>query len=294
MRFLAVFLILLLSFQGTLYQNSRSLAFAQDAGDDGDDVDAADPIGTDDDGEGGVEDGDDPQAASEMPGDDAVAAGEEEEETDTIKASPDTDTAFIFPDHESKDLPVGKEIRCLIGFTNTGEMDFIIDHIEASFHYPQDYSYIIQNFTAQRYEAIVKPSTQQSFAYSFFAHEFFANRPFATTVNVHYHDENGTMFRDAVFNETINTYEIEEGFDGETFFMYVLLGAIVVLGAALAVYYYAGSSSKKRAPAQAMEMGTRGDDDIDYDWIPSQNIAVHKASASPRKSPRQRAPRKEE
>ena len=28
--------------------------------------------------------------------------------------------------------------------------------------------------------------------------------------------QNGTMFRDAVFNETINTYEIEEGFDGET------------------------------------------------------------------------------
>lgn len=32
-------------------------------------------------------------------------------------------------------------------------------------------------------------SLQQSFVYTFFAHEFFANRPFATTVNVHYHDE---------------------------------------------------------------------------------------------------------
>lgn len=33
----------------------------------------------------------------------------------------------------------------------------------------------------------------------------------------------------AVFNETVSIIELDEGLDGETFFLYILLGAIVVL-----------------------------------------------------------------
>ena len=37
------------------------------------------------------------------------------------------------------------------------------------------------------------------------------------------------VFQNAVFNETINVVEPDEGLDGETFFLYVFLAAIVVL-----------------------------------------------------------------
>jgi len=48
------------------------------------------------------------------------------------------------------DLPAGKEVRFLVGFTNKGSSDFIIESMDAAFRYPQDYSFYIQNVcTAQ-------------------------------------------------------------------------------------------------------------------------------------------------
>ena len=39
----------------------------------------------------------------------------------------------------------GEPIYSLIGFTNEGKIDFVVTAIEASFRYPQDFSYYIQN-----------------------------------------------------------------------------------------------------------------------------------------------------
>ena len=62
--------------------------------------------------------------------------------------------------------------------------------------------------------------------------------------------QEGNEFQNAVFNETINVVEPDEGLDGETFFLYVFLIAIVVLllvgaqqllttfGVSLAFYIY--------------------------------------------------------
>ena len=59
--------------------------------------------------------------------------------------------------------------------------------------------------------------------------ETFSSRQFGLTVNLRYRNADGKSFVNAIFNETINVVEPDEGLDGETFFLYIFLIAIVVL-----------------------------------------------------------------
>ena len=43
------------------------------------------------------------------------------------------------------DFPAGFLVKFLVGFTNKGDKDFVVDSMDASFRYPQDYSFHIQN-----------------------------------------------------------------------------------------------------------------------------------------------------
>ena len=42
-------------------------------------------------------------------------------------------------------MPAGALVKFLVGFTNKGDQDFLVETMEASFRYPQDYSFYIQN-----------------------------------------------------------------------------------------------------------------------------------------------------
>ena len=53
---------------------------------------------------------------------------------------------MLFVKPEGSDLPAGRLAKVLVGFHNNGsDGDFVIQHIEGSFRYPQDFSYHIQN-----------------------------------------------------------------------------------------------------------------------------------------------------
>lgn len=86
------------------------------------------------------------------------------------------------------DLPAGKLVEFLVGFTNNGDKDFILDAIDASFRYPMDFNFYIQNFTAIPYNRAVKPRQEATVMYSFYPAEAFAGRPLGLTVNLAYHD----------------------------------------------------------------------------------------------------------
>ena len=51
---------------------------------------------------------------------------------------------FAWPD-VGTDLPAGQPVKLLVGFSNTGNQDFIVESMDAAFRYPQDYSFYIQN-----------------------------------------------------------------------------------------------------------------------------------------------------
>ncbi|XP_005091294.1 translocon-associated protein subunit alpha [Aplysia californica] len=223
-------------------------------------------------------------------GKDAEEAAEEEE-TETLKPSPDADTFVLFTKPANPlELPAGKQVRILVGFTNKGKLDFLVDSMEASFRYPQDYSFFLQNFTTMSFGTVVEPRRQATFEYGFVPNEAFSSRPFGLSVTINYRDSEGTIFQNAVFNETIQVIEPDEGLDGETFFLYVFLAAIIILLLVGAQQLVASFGRKRLSkPRQPVEMGTQNSD-VDYDWLPKETLqGLNKSPRrSPKQSPRQR------
>lgn len=223
---------------------------------------------------------------SSVTGKDAEEGGEEEEDVDKVKPSPDADTFVLFTKPSNPlELPAGKQVRILVGFTNKGKLDFMVDSMEASFRYPQDYNYFLQNFTTMPYGQVVEPNRQATFEYGFLPNEAFSSRPFGLAVTINYKDSEGKVFQNAVFNETIQVVEPDEGLDGETFFLYLFLAAIIVLLLVGAQQVFASFGRKRLSkPRQPVEMGTQNSD-VDYDWLPKETL--QNLNKSPRRSPKQ-------
>lgn len=232
------------------------------------------------------------------------AEKEEDDEDKQLKPSPDAETHILFIQPTGTDFPAGETVKILVGFSNKGSQDFVVDTMDAAFRYPQDYSFYIQNFTAYRYSMTVEPKREATFEYAFTPSESFSARSFGLTVNLNYHDTEGNLFQDAIFNTTVTVIEPDEGFDGETFFLYLFLFAIAVLvifGAHQLLSQFGkkhlSMKSKPQSHQPAVEMGTQNNKgDVDYDWLPKEVLQdMNKpASRSPKAkmSPRERATRR--
>ncbi|XP_073487112.1 translocon-associated protein subunit alpha isoform X1 [Aquarana catesbeiana] len=273
-------LLLLLAFPVTLLGNGRGpFAAAQDATEDEEALD--DSVVEDDDDEAEVEE------------DESTDLVEEKEEEDLSsgepKASPNGDTTILFV--KGEDFPANEIVKFMVGFTNKGTEDFIVESLDASFRYPQDYQFYIQNFTALPLNTVVPPQRQATFEYSFIPAEPMGGRPFGLVINLNYKDANGNAFQDAVFNQTVTIIEREDGLDGETIFMYLFLGGLGLL--VIVGLHQLLESRKRKRPTQKVEMGTSNQNDVDMSWIPpetlSQIMQIRRDKASPRRSPRKRA-----
>jgi translocon-associated protein subunit alpha len=192
----------------------------------------------------------------------------------------------------SVELPAGKVVEFLVGFNNKGDPDgiesppdFVIDTLDASFRYPMDFTFHIQNFSAIAYHKTVKAGQEATVSYSFIPADAFAGRSIGLTINLNYRDSEGNFFFDPVFNETVQIVEFDEGFDTETFFMYVFMAAGSLLLLFLGVSYISTrKGGKRRAHKKVVETGT-ANDDVDYEWIPRSAL---KTPGSGKTSPRQR------
>lgn len=100
----------------------------------------------------------------------------------------------------STDLQAGFPVEFLVGFTNKGVEDYVVESMEASFRYPMDYTYYIQNFTALPYNKEVKPLQEATFAYSFIPNEAFAGRPFGLNIQLNYRDASGNYYQVSCLN----------------------------------------------------------------------------------------------
>ena len=132
-----------------------------------------------------------------------------------------------------------------MGFTNKGDQEMVVDSMEASLRYPMDFTFHLQNFSAINYVKNVKAKQQATVAYSFIPADAFAGRPIGLTVNLHYRDAAGNFFIDPVFNETVQIVEFDEGFDTETFFMYVCIFGAAVLLLFLVFNFLSGKTSQR-------------------------------------------------
>ena len=175
----------------------------------------------------------------------------------------------------------------------------IVDSMEASLRYPMDFTFHLQNFSAINYVKNVKAKQQATVAYSFIAADAFAGRPIGLTINLHYRDAAGNFFIDPVFNETVQIVEFDEGFDTETFFMYVCMCGLTVLLLFLVYNHLTGEKIRKKislyltfyssgkkggSRSKPVEKGTN-ENDVDFEWIPKSNL---RTPGSGKTSPRQR------
>ncbi|KAI9516592.1 SWI/SNF and RSC complex subunit Ssr1 [Dissostichus eleginoides] len=236
-----------------------------------------------------VDDATDEDDEAEVEDDENVELTEEKEDEEEealigeVKASPNADTTILFV--KGDDFPANNIVKFLLGFSNKGSENFIVESLDASFRYPQDYQFYIQNFTALQLGIEVPGGRQATFEYSFIPAEPMGGRPFGLVINLNYKDGNGNIFQDAVFNQTVTITEREDGIDGETIFLYVFLsglGLLVVVG-----LHQLMESRKRRRPAPKVEMGTSSHNDVDLSWIPQETLnSINKAS--PKRSPRKR------
>jgi len=228
------------------------------------------------------EEGGETEEVPEEAADETVGGGGDGKTT----TSADADTTLLFTrpvGTNNMELPAGQMVELLIGFTNKGEQEMMVDSLEASLRYPMDFSFHIQNFSTVTFSKTIKPKQQATVAYSFTPADAFAGRPIGLSISLNYRDAAGNFFIDPVFNETVQIVEFDEGFDTETFFMYVCMaGATVLL---LFLGFNVLSGKKGRAP-KVVETGTDGDDGVDYEWIPKS--ALRNTPSVGKTSPRQR------
>ncbi|KAJ6221428.1 hypothetical protein RDWZM_007240 [Blomia tropicalis] len=224
----------------------------------------------------------------------------EDETLSGLKASPDVDVTVLFtkPSGNGFELPVGKEVHFLVGFLNKGSRDFFVDTMDASFRYSQDFNFYLQNFTTFAYNRVVKPKQEVTLSYQFYVSDVYTPRPYGLSVNLYYRDADNKQYLSPVFNETINIVELDEGLDTETFFLFIILAALVVLGL-VGAYQLLQSFGKKHISSTSskpkVEVGTSNHEDVDYDWLPQSTIKQLNKSPNQSKpnSPRQRRAKKE-
>lgn len=248
---------------------------------------------------------DDQESSKDSPSPDA----DDEEDDDGIpKPSPNADTTILFTtptvdNMQNVELPAGKLINFVIGITNKGARNFLLESSETTLRYPQDMNYVIQNYSAVPCELTVAPQQQASVQYSFMIAEALSSRSFRLMATLRYKDSTGRLFSSAVFNQTVQVVEVDDGLDGETFFLYLTL-ALLLLLALFAIYQLLFSShllGKRRRGAAAVfsdrsaarngavERGTGSGQQPDYDWLPESTIkSANSPKSSPRQSPRQR------
>merc|ERR1712136_675883 len=122
------------------------------------------------------------EADEEVAAEDINVADEDvkTDEYDDFKlgSSPDAETTILFtkPAGSASDLPAGKVAEFLIGFSNKGNQEMLIESVEAAFHYPMDHTFVIQNFSAIHYNKVVKPLQQATVGYSFLPADPFAGQ----------------------------------------------------------------------------------------------------------------------
>jgi len=219
----------------------------------------------------------------------AETEADEEGSEDRVTSSPYVKTNVLFIQPEASDLPAGRLVKLLVGFHNNGTSSFLVDSIDGSFRYPQDFSYYIQNFSVFEFNKVIDSEKEATFEYLFTPSETFSSRQFGLTINLRYRNPEGKAFINAVFNDTVNIVEPDEGLDGETFFLYIFLAAIIVLFLVGIQQFFLvkrkGKSSVKSASKSVSNGNSTTSGDVDLEWIPKEHLQTNK---SPKVSPRQR------
>jgi len=189
-----------------------------------------------------------------------------------VKPEPSVDvaTASAFPRFSSRKFLAGEPVEILVGFRNKGNSPFNVTLIHASFNYPLDYSYYIQNFTAIEYGTFVAAQEEATFSYFFRPDPMLEPRDFGLVVSVFYQDVNKKNYTNVVFNSTVEMVEASGGLDAQGFFAILAVVAVVGL-VGFVLFRTLGTWSKRQGGGKISGVGkvsaaARQKEDED-DWL---------------------------
>merc|ERR1712176_296379 len=133
--------------------------------------------------------------------------------------------------------------------------EYTFGTVEGGFHYPQDWSYKVQNFSAIRYGRTLTAGQEATFMYPFMAAELAGGRSYGLQINLHYQDNASPprFFSDAIYNETVEVNENMDNAAAEQFFMFLTFAAFGGIGFA---FFASKFGTKKKAPVAVVETGT--------------------------------------
>ena len=209
------------------------------------------------------------------------------------------------------DLIAGKLTRLLVGARNNGTNDFLVESIDGSLRYPQDFTYHIQNFTLLRPEAVIESGSESTFEYMFMPSETFVGRPMGLVVLLNYRTKvrvsnsmkSNTVRLCLLGRQTLSERRVQSNHqlhryrrrirwrnvrrDSSVicdhlmpvhcrFFLYLFLGAILALSGYLAYQYLLSSQVRRIGGKSASQNGfgaQQGKGNYDVDWIPKHHLA---------------------
>jgi translocon-associated protein subunit alpha len=190
----------------------------------------------------------------------------QQEEYVVPTAAEDVVTSYVFPDNPAKVFPAGEPVEVLVGLRNKGSRQYNITSIDASFNYPLDFSYFIQNFTRWEYGMPVSASQEVSLSYMFRPDAMLEPREFGLLVNVHYTDSTGKAYTSVAFNGTVDLVESAGGWDAQSFFAVLAVLALVGVGGFFG-YRSLSTWAKKQKTAKKVEYGTKVRHEVEDDWL---------------------------
>lgn len=210
---------------------------------------------------------------------------EEEEEADDDSAV-EVDIQNYFPESQ---ITAGKlsEVLVSVKIKDDAIEEYTFGTIEGGFHYPQDWSYKVQNFSAIRYNRKLSAGQEATFMYPFMAAELAGGRSYGLQLNLHYQADTSPprFYSDAVYNETVEVSENMDNAAAEQFFMFLTFAAFGGIG----FLFFASKFGNKKKPAPVIETGTTAS--ADSSWIPKEHLKS-KENTSPKTSPKANARRR--
>jgi translocon-associated protein subunit alpha len=189
-----------------------------------------------------------------------------QEEAVLPTAAEDVVTSYVFPDNAARQFTAGEPVEVLVGFRKKGSRQYNITFIDASFNFPQDFSYYIQNFSRWEYGMPVQATQEVTLSYMFRPDAMLEPRDFGLLVNVYYKDATGRNYTNAAFNGTVDLVEPVVGWDAQSFFAVLAVLALLGVGGFFA-YRSLSTWAKKQKSSKKVEYGTKVRQEVEDDWL---------------------------
>jgi len=189
-----------------------------------------------------------------------------QEEAVLPPAAEDVVTSYVFPDNAARQFTAGEPVEVLVGFRNKGSRQYNITFIDASFNFPQDFSYYIQNFSRWEYGMPVQATQEVTLSYMFRPDAMLEPRDFGLLVNVYYKDATGRNYTNVAFNGTVDLVEPVVGWDAQSFFAVLAVLALLGVGGFFA-YRSLSTWAKKQKSSKKVEYGTKVRQEVEDDWL---------------------------